>query len=43
MSSFGLTLYVLIWPAIAAVVLVVLSVSLVKDLRAARRQGKKMV
>ena len=38
-----LTLYILMWPIIAAVVLVVIVYSFVKDLRAAKREGKKVV
>ena len=43
MSSFGLTVYVLIWPVLAAIVLLVLCVGLVRDIRRARRQGKELV
>lgn len=38
-----LTLYILIWPVISVGVLTVLIVSLFKDMRAARRDGKSMV
>lgn len=38
-----LTLYILVWPVISAAVLVVLLVSLFKDMRAARRNGKSML
>jgi hypothetical protein len=43
MSTLGLTAYVLIWPVLATIVLVVLCVGLVRDLRAAKRQGKELV
>lgn len=38
-----LTIYILIWPVISAGVLAVLLVSLFKDIRKARRDGKSMV
>jgi len=38
-----LTIYFLIWPAISAVVMVVLLVALWRDLRAAKRSGASMV
>jgi cytochrome oxidase assembly protein ShyY1 len=43
MSSFALTLYVLIWPAIAAVVMIILCVSLYRDYRKAKREGAELV
>ncbi|MBW3503151.1 MULTISPECIES: putative transporter small subunit [unclassified Pseudomonas] len=43
MSSFALTAYVLIWPAIAAVVMLTLCVSLWRDMRKARRDGTDLV
>lgn len=43
MSSFSLTAYVLIWPVLAAVVLVVLCAGLARDLREARKEGKDLV
>ena len=43
MSSFALTAYVLIWPAIAATVMVTLCVSLWRDMRKARRDGTDLV
>lgn len=43
MSNLALTAYVLIWPAMAAVVLVVLCVGLYRDLRNAARDGKDIV
>lgn len=41
--KFLLTLYILIWPVISAGVLLLLLVSLARDIRAARRDGKGMV
>ena len=38
-----LTVYFLIWPVIAAAVMIVLLVALRRDLRAAKRDGKSMV
>lgn len=43
MSSIALTAYVLIWPALAAVVLGLLCVALVHDMREARRKGTDLV
>ncbi|MGZ7459050.1 putative transporter small subunit [Pseudomonas sp. Ma2-10] len=43
MSSFALTLYVLIWPAIAALVMITLCVSVYRDLRKAKRDGTDLV
>jgi hypothetical protein len=43
MSSIALTLYVLIWPAIAALVMITLCVSLYRDMRKARRNGTDLV
>lgn len=43
MPNLGLTLYVLIWPVMAAMVLLVLCVSLFRDLRAAAKSGKDLV
>lgn len=43
MTSLGLTIYVLIWPAIVAVVLGVLVRAFVSELRAARREGRPLV
>jgi hypothetical protein len=43
MSHFYLTLYVLIWPVIAATVMAVLCVSLFRDIRKAKREGKDLV
>lgn len=41
--KFLLTFYILIWPVISTGVLAVLVVSLVRDIRRARREGKSMV
>lgn len=43
MSHLGLTIYVLIWPVMAAIVLVVLCVSLYRDWRVAAKSGKDLV
>lgn len=43
MSVFALTTYMLIWPVISAAILVLLVVSLVRDMRAARKSGKDMI
>ncbi|WP_224766181.1 putative transporter small subunit [Nocardioides campestrisoli] len=43
MTTTALTLYVLIWPVIVAVVLFVLSRAFVSDWRAARREGRDII
>ena len=43
MSSLILTLYVLIWPAIAAGVMILLCVSLFRDIRKAKKDGSDLV
>lgn len=43
MSHFWLTVYVLIWPIMAAAVLVVLTVGVFSDLRRARRRDESVV
>lgn len=43
MKIFLLTFYVLIWPAMAAVVLAVLTHGVWKDLRRAQRRGEQLV
>lgn len=43
MSIFGLTVYILIWPFLSAAVLLLLCVALVRDIRAARREGSEMI
>ena len=43
MSSYALTFYVLIWPVIAAGVMLTLCVSVWRDLRKAKREGTELV
>lgn len=43
MTTFWLTLYILIWPLIAAIVMGALGVSIVRDWRAARADGRELV
>ncbi|MCQ4240515.1 putative transporter small subunit [Stutzerimonas stutzeri] len=43
MSSIALTAYVLIWPALAALVFALLCTGLVNDIREARRNGTDLV
>lgn len=43
MSYFGLTFYILIWPAIATGVLITLSYGFWKDIRAAKKSGEDIV
>ena len=43
MSSIALTAYVLIWPALASIVLAVLCVGLLRDIRSAKREGRDLV
>lgn len=43
MSTFALTLYVLIWPVIAAGVMLVLTIGVWHDLREAKKNGDTMV
>ncbi|WP_223146266.1 putative transporter small subunit [Pusillimonas sp. ANT_WB101] len=43
MSANMLTLYILIWPVLSAGVLALLVISLVRDMRKARKSGKDMV
>ena len=38
-----LTLYIIMWPIIAAAVLVLIVYSFIKDFRQAKREGKKVV
>ena len=38
-----LTLYILMWPIIAAAVLVLIVFCFIKDFRKAKREGKKVV
>jgi len=43
MSTFGLTVYVLIWPVLSALVLVTLCTALVFDIRKAKKNGTTLV
>jgi len=43
MNAFFLSLYILIWPAITAVLLVILTVAVVHDYRQARKDGNDVV
>lgn len=43
MSTFGLTVYIMIWPVISAVVLLVLCAAVVVDARKARANGESLV
>ena len=43
MSISALTLYILIWPAIVAVVLTVICVSFYEEWRAAKDEGRRII
>ena len=43
MSALMLTAYILVWPVISAAVLLVLVVALIRDLRAAGKDGDSMI
>lgn len=43
MTEFLLSSYVLVWPVVSAAVLFVLMVALVKDMRAALKDGDSMI
>lgn len=43
MSINALVAYILVWPVISAGILLLLVVSLIKDLRAAKREGREML
>ncbi|HEY9281224.1 MAG TPA: putative transporter small subunit [Eoetvoesiella sp.] len=43
MSAFALTAYILAWPVVSAAILVLLVVTLIKDMRAARKSGEDMI
>jgi cytochrome oxidase assembly protein ShyY1 len=43
MTSIILTGYILVWPILSAAVLLVLIVALVRDMRAARKDGDSMI
>lgn len=43
MSVFFLTLYILIWPVLVAVVLFVLGRAFIQEFRAAKREGRPLI
>ena len=43
MSTFGLTVYVMIWPVLSALVLITLCTALVFDIRKAKKNGETLV
>ncbi|MFT0545756.1 putative transporter small subunit [Allopusillimonas ginsengisoli] len=43
MSANMLTLYILVWPVLSAGVLALLVISLIRDMRKARKSGGEMV
>lgn len=43
MNSQLLTLYVLFWPMVATIVLMVISVAVIKDMRAAKENGEELL
>lgn len=43
MSATMLTLYILVWPVLSAGILALLIVSLIRDMRKARKSGDEMV
>lgn len=43
MSTFWITAYILVWPIVAAGVLGVLILSMLRDWRVARREGHELV
>lgn len=43
MSTFGLTVYVLVWPVLSSLVLITLCTALVFDIRKAKKEGKSLV
>ncbi len=43
MNEILLAAYILIWPAISAIILLVLIVSLVRDIRSAGKDGNEMI
>jgi len=43
MSVTALTVYVLMWPVIVAIVLAVICTGFVKEMRAARKKGRDLV
>jgi hypothetical protein len=43
MNGFFMTAYILLWPVASAAVLLALIVALVRDMRAARKDGNSMI
>ncbi len=43
MNFTALSVYILIWPAMSGILLVVLIIALIRDLRAAKREGREML
>lgn len=43
MSTFGLTVYVLIWPVLSSLVLLTLCTALLFDIRQAKKDGTSLV
>ncbi|MEZ2720271.1 putative transporter small subunit [Paenalcaligenes hominis] len=43
MNLTALSIYILIWPVMSAGILVLLLVSLFRDIRAAKREGREML
>ncbi len=43
MSTFALTVYVLMWPVLSTLVLLTLCVALVRDIRQAKKDGDSLV
>ena len=43
MNELALSAYILVWPAIAALILAILIVSVIRDYRAAKESGEDMV
>ncbi len=43
MSVAALTFYVLIWPALVAIILTVICVGFFRELRTAKREGRKII
>lgn len=38
-----LTLYIMVWPVISAIILAIIVATFWKDMRAAKKEGRKMV
>lgn len=43
MSTAALTIYVLVWPVLVAVVMIIIGVAFVKEWRRARRSGQDII